>query len=154
MKDAHARGRGRRPVAAALAALALAAGLPACATATIEEAVPAGALAAAPEAQPGSAFPAAPSDPAEAGAADDAAQAARSGPRDSGTFPDLNVPPGSAAEPLTPGQTAARLRALRAAQRRQAAEAGTVAGPSDAERLRTLARRHAEEALEEIEKSE
>lgn len=69
--------------------------------------------------------------------------------RDTGTYPNLNIKPGVAAQQLTPEQTAAAQAQLRASQ--QANASGPAAGPNDEAALRKLAAGHGKEALDVIE---
>lgn len=129
----------------ALTALPL---LAACATATIEDAVPVAATEPAP-AQPMAATT------AERAAADDSAVSALLGEpqrdgRDTGTFPNLNVPPAVAAPQLSAADKRARLDELAAARRQQAAEAASARPSASPAELRRLQRQH-EKVLQEIE---
>jgi hypothetical protein len=114
-----------------VAALIAAGVLSGCASATIEDAVP---TAAAPQADA--------SAPVET--------ALSGGPKDTGTFPNLNIPRQAANQQLTPEQTTAEIEALKAAQAQQAAkEAGSSS--TDPAVLRKLAETHAQDALKSIE---
>lgn len=71
--------------------------------------------------------------------------------RNTGSFPNLNVPPAVAAEQLTPEQKEAKLGQLGADKQRQAA-AGAKARPTvDPTQLSKIGATHAEEALKSIE---
>jgi hypothetical protein len=119
----------------ALVAALIAAGvLSGCASATIEEAVPTAAAPAVPAEQA--------STPVET--------ALSGGPKDTGTYPNLNIPRQAANQQLTPEQTTAEIEALKAAQAQQAAkEAGSSS--TDPAVLRKLAETHADDALKSIE---
>lgn len=72
-------------------------------------------------------------------------------PRNTGTFPNLNIPPQVAASQITPDEKAAKLSELEAAQAAQpVAQAGNTA--ADQIRLKKLAETHASSTLAEIEK--
>jgi hypothetical protein len=73
------------------------------------------------------------------------------GPINTGTFPNLNIPPKPAADQLSPSQSQADTAALRAAQQQNAAAAAAPSDQADPVLLRKLAASHAEEALKEIE---
>lgn len=120
--------------------------LAACATATIEDAVPVAATEPAP-AQPVAT--------ADGAAADDSAVSALLGEpqrdgRDTGTFPNLNVPPAVAAPQLSAADKRARLDELAAARRQQALEAASARPSASPAELRRLQRQH-EKVLQEIE---
>lgn len=71
------------------------------------------------------------------------------GARNTGTYPNLNIPQEAATAQLTDEEAAAQLAALR--NRRAAQNAVSGATHSEIERLRLLKRTHAERTLEEIE---
>lgn len=108
---------------------------------------PATAVAAQPSAAPAVAPPVAP-----ATAAASTAVSTRDA-IDTGTFPNLNVAPGTAAAQLTPGESAAKLAELGA--KRSIAQAGPATDPAtEAEkvrRLKKLALTHADDTLKAIE---
>lgn len=70
-------------------------------------------------------------------------------PRNTGEYPNLNIPPKSAAPQLTEEEAAAKLAELEAAKAGQGA--GVPASDNRAVRLKKIAEEHAEETLEEIE---
>lgn len=70
---------------------------------------------------------------------------------DTGTYPNLNVPPRVAAEQLTAGEQAQDTAELRASQR-AAVSSASAPVPNDQAELQRLGRNHAEETLAEIEK--
>lgn len=72
------------------------------------------------------------------------------GPKDTGAFPNLNIPPKSAAPQLTADQTKAKLAQLKAVQTSQAAPRAAPP-PSDAATLNTLAKTHGGKTLKSIE---
>lgn len=76
---------------------------------------------------------------------------ASSGPANSGSYPNLNIAPGTAAPQLTEAEAAAKKAALKAEQRALAA-AAPKAPADDAQRLKKLAATHARDTLAEIEK--
>ncbi|WP_019173389.1 hypothetical protein [Pseudaminobacter salicylatoxidans] len=69
--------------------------------------------------------------------------------RNTGTFPNLNIPPQSAASQISDAEKAEKLSELKSAQSSQEAEGGAV--PSDEELLKKLAATHAQKTLSEIE---
>lgn len=70
--------------------------------------------------------------------------------RNTGQFPNLNIPPVAAAPQLTSAERQAKLAELAAA--RQAAQSGASVKPAaNQAELKKLARTHAQEALEQIE---
>ncbi|WP_336068432.1 hypothetical protein [Nitratireductor rhodophyticola] len=76
------------------------------------------------------------------------------GVRNTGAYPDLNIPPESAATPIDATEKDALTRDLSAARDRLAGRAPTNNAEAEAIRLRRLAKTHADRQLEEIEKSE
>ncbi|MCR4267548.1 hypothetical protein [Nitratireductor sp. ZSWI3] len=87
-------------------------------------------------------------------AAPTAAQAAAPGPIVTGEYPNLNVPPASAATPISDAEKAALTRDLAATRSRVNAGPSAANAENEAERLRRLARTHAQQRLEELEKGE
>lgn len=83
---------------------------------------------------------------------DDAVPAGARGPVNTGTFPNLNIPPKQAAAQLTPQQKAAAMAELTAAHRQNTATSAVPSGQTDPALLRKLASSHAADALKEIEK--
>lgn len=71
------------------------------------------------------------------------------GAQDTGTYPNLNIPPKVAAPQFTEDQKAAKLAELQAAKRRQGGK-GVVAG-GDSKAMTTLAREHGADTLKAIE---
>lgn len=74
--------------------------------------------------------------------------------RNTGAYPDLNIPPESAATPIDATEKDALTRDLSAVRERLAVRAPGNNAEAEAARLRRLAKTHAERQLEEIEKSE
>ena len=69
-----------------------------------------------------------------------------SGPIDTGTYPNLNIAPKSAATPITPEEREQKLAGLEAAKARQAAQAGASIPEDRQNRLKLLGdRNNAEE---------
>jgi hypothetical protein len=130
-------------LAAVIAAVCLA---PGCATSTTGDAAP--TAAATPTAQ-APAIAATETTPATISEV----QLSSGEPRDTGTFPNLNIPPQSAAEQISAQQKAARLAELKAAQSGQKAPPGSAGTSASKARLKKLAASHATEALEQIEKN-
>jgi hypothetical protein len=73
------------------------------------------------------------------------------GPRDTGSYPNLNIRPGQAAPQFTDDEAKAKLAALEA-ERKAARNPGRAAGArSDSAALRKLAASHGRDTLREIE---
>ncbi|MEP9395828.1 hypothetical protein [Mesorhizobium sp. KR2-14] len=70
--------------------------------------------------------------------------------RQTGTFPNLNIPPQVAASQISEGEKAEKLSELQAAQASQAA-AGQGNVPKDEALLKKLATTHGKKTLQEIE---
>jgi non-ribosomal peptide synthetase component F len=83
---------------------------------------------------------------------DRAAPAGARGPVNTGTFPNLNIPPQQAAEQMTQAEKDAKMASLTAAHQQNAATAALPSDQTDPALLRKLAQTHAAEALKEIEK--
>ncbi len=73
------------------------------------------------------------------------------GPKDTGSYPNLNIPPQVAAKQLTKEETAANLAQLKAEEQAQLAKGGKVKAPSNAAALNTLAKTHGADTLKQIE---
>jgi hypothetical protein len=71
------------------------------------------------------------------------------GARDTGTYPNLNIPPRAETDQLTDEEAAARLAELQARRNSQNAQPGSTR--READRLLLLKRTHAEKTIEEIE---
>lgn len=81
-----------------------------------------------------------------------AAPAGPRGPKDTGTFPNLNIPPEVANQQITDAEKAAEVSALRAAQQQHEATLATAGkDTTNPVVLRKLAAEHADEALKKIE---
>jgi len=78
------------------------------------------------------------------------ATATMSGPRDTATFPNLNIPPTPAAEQISDSQKADTTSALTEARKRATSQNTTVPRNQAAD-LRRLARSHGDDALKLIE---
>jgi hypothetical protein len=122
---------------AVIAAVCLA---PGCATSTTGDATPTAASQAPAIAE---------TDPTPATVTE--VQLSSGEPKNTGTFPNLNIPPQSAAPQISAQQKAARLAELRAARSGQTAPPGSTDTSASTARLKKLASSHAVEALEEIE---
>lgn len=70
---------------------------------------------------------------------------------DTGTFPNLNVPPQSAAEQISPQDKASLFGRLGAAKNTQAAAGAKATAPSDLLLLKKIAATHADDTLKQIE---
>jgi hypothetical protein len=86
------------------------------------------------------------------GAVEDAVPTAAStgAPRNSGTFPNLNIKPQVATAQITPEERQAQVEAMTAAQQQQAAAASAPKDTTDPVLLRKLATTHANDTLKEI----
>ena len=72
-------------------------------------------------------------------------------PKNTGTFPNLNIPPQSAAEQISAQQKAATLAELKAARTGQKPPPGGGGTPATDARLKKLASTHAAQTLKQIE---
>lgn len=72
------------------------------------------------------------------------------GPKDTGSFPNLNIKPQVAAPQFTPDESKAKLAELKAAENAQGAKGGGVAAGNPAA-LTDLAKKHGPQTLEQIE---
>lgn len=73
------------------------------------------------------------------------------GPKDTGSYPNLNIPPQVAAKQLSKEETAAKLGELKAEQQAQLAKGGGAKPAPNTAALNTLARTHGDDALKQIE---
>lgn len=73
------------------------------------------------------------------------------GPKDTGSYPNLNIPAQQAAEQFTDADKNAKLAALQADQTAANAAAGNAAGTPDPAELDRLAKTHASDTLKQIE---
>jgi hypothetical protein len=73
------------------------------------------------------------------------------GPKDTGSYPNLNIPPQVAAQQLTPEERTAKLAQLKADQQAQIAKGGGGAKAADQAALTSLAKNHGDETLKQIE---
>jgi hypothetical protein len=73
------------------------------------------------------------------------------GPKDTGSYPNLNIPAQQAAEQFTDVDKNAKLAALQADQAAANAAAGNAAGTPDPAELDRLAKTHASDTLKQIE---
>lgn len=71
------------------------------------------------------------------------------GPKDTGTYPNLNIPPQVAAEQFTEAEKNANLARLKADEQAQGSKGGAVKVANQAA-LNTLARQHGADALKQI----
>ena len=144
----HSRVRHALGLGACAILLLLASG---CASTSIEDAVPAASAsseATLPENAPRPAG-------AQRGTASATAVAASAtepaGPKDTGTFPNLNIPPQVAADQITDDEKAAETTDLRATQQGAATTAaGLGQGMTNPALLRKIAAQHAADALKKI----
>jgi hypothetical protein len=116
-----------------------------CASTSIEDTVPTASASAAtlPESAPRPAG-------AQRGTAS-AAAAEPAGPKDTGTFPNLNIPPQVAADQITDDEKTAETTDLRATQQGTATTAaGLGQGMTNPTLLRKIAAQHAADALKKI----
>lgn len=73
------------------------------------------------------------------------------GPKDTGSYPNLNIPPQVAAKQLSKEETAAKLGELKADEQAQLAKGGGVKPAANPAALNTLARTHGDDTLKQIE---
>ena len=73
------------------------------------------------------------------------------GPRDTGSYPNLNIKPQVAAEQFTDTETSAKLGQLKSDQAQAAASPGVTTEAADGAALNKLAVNHASETLKQIE---
>lgn len=73
------------------------------------------------------------------------------GPKDTGSYPNLNIPPQVAAKQLTKEETAANLAQLKAEEQAQLSKGKGVKPPSNSAALNTLAKTHGGDTLKQIE---
>jgi hypothetical protein len=76
--------------------------------------------------------------------------AATDGPKNTGTYPNLNIPPQAAAEQFSETERNAKLAQLKAEARSQGSKGGAVKVANPAA-LNTLAKQHGTDALKQIE---
>jgi hypothetical protein len=76
--------------------------------------------------------------------------AATDGPKNTGTYPNLNIPPQVAAEQFTDAEKAANLARLKADEQAQGSKGGAVKVTNPAT-LNELAKQHGSDALKQIE---
>jgi hypothetical protein len=76
--------------------------------------------------------------------------AATDGPKNTGTYPNLNIPPQAAAEQFTEAEKNAKLAQLKAEAQAQGSKGGAVKVANPAA-LTTLAKQHGTDALKQIE---
>ncbi|WP_329608827.1 hypothetical protein [Mesorhizobium muleiense] len=76
--------------------------------------------------------------------------AATDGPKNTGTYPNLNIPPQAAAEQFTETEKNAKLAQLKAEAQAQGSKGGAVKVANPAA-LNTLAKQHGADALKQIE---
>ena len=73
------------------------------------------------------------------------------GPKDTGSYPNLNIPPQVAAKQLTKEETDAKLAQLKGEQQAQLAKSGGGAQTASPAALNSLAKNHGDQALKQIE---
>lgn len=77
--------------------------------------------------------------------------AENAGPKDTGTFPNLNIPPKVANKQLTQAETNAKLAELKADGNAQGAKSGGAAAVANQAALADLATKHGPQTLKQIE---
>ena len=118
-----------------------------CASTSIEDAAPTASASTLPENAPRPAG----AQRGTASATDAAVAIEAEGPKDTGTFPNLNIPPKVAADQITDDQKTAQTTDLRATQQGAATTAaGLGQGMTDPALLRKIAAQHAADALKKI----
>ncbi|RUW67281.1 hypothetical protein EOA29_38245 [Mesorhizobium sp. M1E.F.Ca.ET.063.01.1.1] len=73
------------------------------------------------------------------------------GPKDTGSYPNLNIRPQVAAKQLSKEETAAKLGELKADEQAQLAKGGGAKPAANTAALNTLARTHGDDTLKQIE---
>ncbi|MDX8537241.1 hypothetical protein [Mesorhizobium abyssinicae] len=73
------------------------------------------------------------------------------GPKDTGSYPNLNIPPQVAAKQLTKEETDAKLAQLKGEQQAQLAKSGGGGQTASPAALNSLAKNHGDQALKQIE---
>ncbi|RUX43762.1 hypothetical protein EOA33_28515 [Mesorhizobium sp. M4A.F.Ca.ET.050.02.1.1] len=73
------------------------------------------------------------------------------GPKDTGSYPNLNIPPQVAAKQLTKEETDAKLAQLKGEQQAQLAKSGGGDQTASPAALNSLAKNHGDQALKQIE---
>ncbi len=73
------------------------------------------------------------------------------GPKDTGSYPNLNIPRQQAAEQFTDADKSAKLAQLQADQATSSQEVADTSGAPDAAQLDNLAKTHASDTLKQIE---
>ena len=73
------------------------------------------------------------------------------GPQDTGSYPNLNIPPQVAAQQFTPEETQAKLAQLKAEQQGQAGKGGGGVQSTSPAALNSLAKNHGNDTLKQIE---
>jgi hypothetical protein len=81
---------------------------------------------------------------------DNAVPTAENAPRDTGTFPNLNIKPQVATDQISPEEKQAQIDALTAAKQQQAATGAGGTATTNPILLRKLAATHANDTLKEI----
>jgi uncharacterized membrane protein len=76
------------------------------------------------------------------------------GPIDTGTYPNLNIPPRTAAEQLSKAERDAAVKELSAARQNQPQVRGTASAANENARLRKIGSTHASDTLKAIESSD
>ncbi|WP_292569940.1 hypothetical protein [Mesorhizobium sp.] len=85
------------------------------------------------------------------GANSSAPTALAEGPKDTGSYPNLNIRPQVAAKQLSKEETAAKLGELKADEQAQLAKGGGAKPAANTAALNTLARTHGDDTLKQIE---
>ena len=73
------------------------------------------------------------------------------GPQDTGSYPNLNIPPQVAAQQLTPEESKSKLAQLKAEQQAQAGRGGGGVQSTSPAALNSLAKNHGKDTLKQIE---
>jgi len=73
------------------------------------------------------------------------------GPKDTGSYPNLNIPPQVAAKQLTKEETDAKLAQLKGEQQAQLSKGGGGGQTASPASLNSLAKNHGDQALKQIE---
>lgn len=82
---------------------------------------------------------------------DTAPQSLEAGPKNTGSFPNLNIVPKPATTQFTAQQRAAKMSELASDRQQAQGSGGSAPPPGDAVEMNKLARNHAKDALKQIE---
>lgn len=82
---------------------------------------------------------------------DSAAQSLEAGPKNTGSFPNLNIVPKPATSQFTAAQRASKMSELQSDRQQTQGSGGAAPPPGDTAEMNKLAKNHAKDALKQIE---